>query len=193
MPSVEKCKAAPWGPISSFEWRMYNLSALTLRFPSSIEKKRMRLKQCMCFDGTQQAFWDMLGQKPGLSAQPVGIHRSPMECLFIIQYFMFMFHACMWVYDAFYTIVVINYYCIMQAVTIRNFGYRFFWHREHGPLIYHIYHGLLVSTTSQLRVISERKVFWSFWSFRCRPFISVSRYTSFSNFMSDSALLLHIR
>lgn len=37
------------------------------------------------------------------------------------------------------------------------------------------------------------EVFWYFWSFHCRPFISVPCYTSFSNFMSDSALLLHIR
>lgn len=80
----------------------------------------------------------------------------------------------------------------MHAVTIRNLCY-FCQHREHELLIYHIYHGLLVSTTTQLSTISEWKVFWSFWSFHCRLFISVSRYTSFSNFMSDSALLLHIR
>lgn len=80
----------------------------------------------------------------------------------------------------------------MHAVAIRNLCY-FCQHREHELLIYHIYHGLLVSTTTQFTMISEWKVFWSFWSFHCRLFISVSRYTSFSNFMSDSALLLHIR
>lgn len=195
MPSVEKCKAALWGPISSFEWHMYNPSALMLRFPSSIEKKRKRLEHCLCFDGTQQAFWGMLGLKPRLSAQPTGIHLSTMECLFTIPNFTFMFHAC--VYAAFCTIVasqcIINYYYIMPSVTISNLRYHFCQHRKHGLLVYHIYHGLLVSITTQLRMISEWKVFWSFRSFHCRPFISVSRYTSFSNFMSDSALLLHIR